>query len=101
MYKGLIIGAGLGFATFIIGTVYTGNIYFRPGTNGKSVFTFTNLFEFLKAPFMVSSSNFDTVWSLYEGIGVTDRLKLLQLNWFLLTVGLGTVGYLIENHCLT
>lgn len=101
MYKGLIIGTSLGFATFIIGTMCTGNVYFRPSSDGTSVFTFANLFEFLKAPFMVNSSNFDTVWSLYDGITVTDRVKLLQLNWLLLTVGMGTIGYLIENYCLT
>lgn len=85
-YKPLILYSGpiVGYLTFIIGTVQTKNVYFRPDANNKQKFTFNGLLEFMKAPVQPNNPAFDTVWANYK-IPLMDKLKLLQLNWVFTT----------------
>lgn len=89
-YKPIILYSGpiIGYLVFLLGTIQTKSVYFRPDSNNKQKFTLNGLLEFMKTPIQPNNSGFNTVWARYN-IGFIDTLKLLQLNWvFTTTTGL-------------
>jgi|AntRauTorckE6833_2_1112554.scaffolds.fasta_scaffold32338_1 hypothetical protein len=99
--KGGILGAVIGFLVFIAGTISIGGVYTRPSVENIPKFKFDGLIEFIKAPFMIGTETFKTVWALYPDLDIFDRLGMLQLNWVAIVgvgVGIGaTLTYAINQ----
>ena len=86
-----IIGGLFGFGIFLQGVASTGNIFTRPNNNGVKKFTTKGISEFLIAPFDYKSEKFKIVWGLSKGLPLKERIKMIQLNWILMT----TIGIII------
>ena len=97
----LIVGGGIvGFMCFFIGTATMEGIFFRPDPEGNMKLNCQTFPEYLKAPFMIKSSTFKTVWALLPNINLKTRAKLLNLNWVFMTALGSTVGFLIGKSLL-
>jgi hypothetical protein len=94
----MLFGAVLGFSTFLISIGSIEGILFRPDEHNKMKFTLVNVGQFLKAPFQVGTEAYKTVWGIVPGVRLWNRLKLLSMNWIVLT-GFGAIlDYAICFH---
>lgn len=92
-----LIGPLVGLGAFLAGTASINNVYFRPDSEGKNVFTIDSLKEFIVSPFQVGTPKFNILWGNTPGVDWKTRLRMLQLNWVAM-VGLGaafSVGILM------
>ena len=76
-----IMGPVLGFFSFLVAVSTMEGIFYRPNGEGNSEFTMAVFWDYLAAPFEVSTPKFSTVWGTLDNISIIDRLKMLQLNW--------------------
>ena len=90
----ILAGPIIGFSIFVISTATLGNVYFRPNDKNIAHFTLTNLISFIKTPLQFNTYPCKILWGAAPGIDFKTRLKMLQLNWIVMT-GLGTLGSLI------
>lgn len=81
----LIAGSLFGFTAFLVETTKVGGIYVRPNEKNKLVFTTQHLKGYIKAPFKVGTPTFDTVWALQKNLTFGERIKMLKLNWIVMT----------------
>ena len=82
----LLIGAALGFATFLYNIATEEGVLYRPNTEGHQTFTLTIIKDYLIAPFLIGTTKFDTLWANFDGLTMIERWKLLQLNWIAMTI---------------
>jgi len=88
---GLGIGLGLGLSLWLINIASMDGIVQRPDIEGNMKLTLENVWEYVKLPFNPDKT--DIAWATAPNISITDRLKLLSLNWIVVTglsAGLGT-----------
>jgi len=88
---GASLGIGVGLSLWLINVVSVGGIIQRPDIEGNMKLTLESLWEYVKLPFNPEKT--DIAWATASNIEVSDRLKLLSLNWIVvagLSAGLGT-----------
>ena len=78
-----LIGPTLGFGLWLLNLSTVENIVHRPDANGSLQFAPQNVIEYLKLPFDPEKK--EVAWATAPGITVRDRLKLLSLNWVVVT----------------
>jgi hypothetical protein len=76
-----LVGATFGFLTFLVGTIMTEGIFYRPDVKGRPVFTLTIFKDYLVGPFEINTSNFNTLWTVTIDMSLIDRFRVLQMNW--------------------
>lgn len=91
----MLLGAATGFSIFLLSISCMDGILFRKDEFNNLRFTPINIYEFLKAPFAIDSEKYKTVWALVPGISLINKLKLMSMNWVVLT---GT-GAMLE-YCI-
>jgi hypothetical protein len=83
-----LLGPLTGLGAFLAGTFTMNGIYFRPNSDGKTVFTIDSLKEFITSPFQYGTPKFNILWANVPGVDWKTRLRMLQLNWVAM-LGLG------------
>jgi len=91
------IGGIGGFSLFLKNLSTLDKVFIRTNTEGKKVFSVESLNGYLKAPFMMGTPQFQTIWGAVPNINIKDRLNVLQLNWVAMTGAGLLTGYIISN----
>ena len=90
----LIVGSSIGFGAWLLNIASVGNVITRPNQDGEMELAPNNVLEYLKLPFNPNKASI--AWGLIDGSSPNDRLKLLSLNWLVMT-GLGAGAALLVS----
>ena len=85
----ILVGSTIGFGLWLVNVVSMEGVAMRPNQEGNQEFVPENIVDYLKLPF--NPEKVGVAWPTGTGINTVDRLKLLSLNWLVMTgVGAGT-----------
>ena len=92
-YTPLLIGSGIGLTLWLINVGSIENVLIRNNDQNVPKLTLNNLILYAKLPF----DKPDISWPITADINITDKIKLLSLNWIVMfSLGLAG-GYIYQS----